>query len=106
MINDIRDILKKLDITDKRGRYDNHFYVISLDDSNEYARMYTKLDKNAVNTEFPEFEKNTNDTTTKVTNYFELDYNNYTYDIYLMADFDKDSYYIKINERPVDDNRL
>ena len=106
MVSDIREILKKLDITDKRGRYDNHFYVISLDNSDEYARMYTKLDKNAVNTEYPEFEKNTNDSTVKITNYFELELNNYTYDIYLMADFDKDSYYIKISERPEDDLRL
>ena len=49
MTNDIKNILKRLDIEDS-GRYENHFYVITLKDSNAYARMYTKLDKNAINT--------------------------------------------------------
>ena len=105
MTSDIRKILKRLDIEDT-GRYDNHFYIIELKDSNDYARMYTKLDKNAVNTEFPDFATNTNNTTTKVTNYFELEEGMFTYDLYLIADFDKDHYYLKINERPEDDNRL
>ena len=59
MTSDIRPILKRLEIEDT-GRYDNHFYVISLANSDEYAKMYTKLDKNAINTEYPEFASNTN----------------------------------------------
>ena len=72
MTSDIRDVLKKIDVKDT-GRYENHFYIIDLADSNEYAKMYTKLDKNAINTEYPEFTKNTNNSTVKVVNYFELD---------------------------------
>ena len=98
MTNNIKEILNKLEI-EKTGRYDNKFYIITLENSNEYARMYTKLDKNAVNTEFPNFGVNTNDSTVKVTNYFELDFENKLYNIFLIADFDKDSYYIKIGER-------
>jgi len=105
MTSDIRDVLKKLQIEDT-GRYDNHFYVIDLADSNEYAKMYTKLDKNAINTEYPEFERNTNNSTVKVVNYFELDLNNYTYDLFLFADFDADRYYLKISERPENDIRV
>ena len=89
-MTNIKDILKRLDIQET-GSYKDHFYVIPLANSNDYARMYTKLDKNAINTEFPEFAKNTKETTTKITNYFEIEENNVTYDIFLFADFNNDS---------------
>ena len=98
MISDIKNLLRRLDI-DLTGSYDNHFYIIPLSDSNEYARMYTKLDKNAINTEYPEFTKNTNDTTTKIINYFELEEDTIVYNIFLFADFEEDKYYIKIGEK-------
>ena len=94
----IQNILKKLDISEV-GRYDNHFYVIQLQDSDEYARMYTKLNKNAVNTEYPNFGTNTNNSTIKVTNYFEIDDNGISYNIFLVADFDKDEYFVRIGEK-------
>jgi len=97
MVTDIKGILKRLEITET-GHYDNHFYVIQLKDSNDYARMYTKLDKNAVNTEYPEFTKNSSDATVRVVNYFELDYENVTYTIFLFANFDTGQYYVKIGE--------
>lgn len=97
-MNNIKDILNRLDIQ-KTGTYKDHFYVIQLDDSNDYARTYTKLDKNAINTEFPEFAKNTNESTTKITNYFEIEQNNVLYDLFLFADFNEDKYYLKIAER-------
>jgi lipopolysaccharide export LptBFGC system permease protein LptF len=98
MISDIKTILKRLQI-EETGSYENHFYVIPLQDSNAYARMYTKLDKNAINTEYPEFTKNTSNTTTKIINYFELDEDSTTYNIFLLADFDNDHYYVKIGEK-------
>ena len=98
MISDVKSLLKKLDLQDT-GRYENHFYIISLEDSNEYARMYTKLCKNAVNTEFPDFQSNTNHNTTRITNYFEVEDAAITYNIFLIADFEKDSYLLKIGER-------
>lgn len=98
MITDVKQILKKLEI-DKPGQYDDNMFVINLENSNEYAKMYTKLEKNATNTEYPSFGTNTNNTTVKVTNYFELIDNNITYNIFLVADFDKDSYYLKIAEK-------
>ena len=97
-MTNIKKILQKLDIQET-GSWKDHFYVIQLENSNAYARMYTKLDRNAINTEFPEFAKNTNESTTKITNYFEVEVENITYDIFLFADFDKDSYYLKITER-------
>ena len=98
MTSDIKPILKRLEIDDT-GRYDNHFYVIDLADSNEYARMYTKLDKNAINTEYPEFTSNSTSSTVKIVNYFELEESNITYNIFLLADFKKGKYYIKIGEK-------
>lgn len=98
MTSDIKPILKRLEIDDT-GRYDNHFYVIDLADSNEYARMYTKLDKNAINTEYPEFTSNSNSSTVKIVNYFELEESSILYNIFLFADFKKGKYYLKIGEK-------
>ena len=95
MTNDIRPILKRLEIEDT-GRYENHFYIVTLENSNDYARMYTKLDKNAINTEYPEFTSNSSNSTVKVVNYFEIEEDNNTYNLFLIADFDKDKYYLKI----------
>ena len=91
----IQKILTRLEL-EETGRYDNKFYVIDIADSNEYAKMYTKLSKNAIDTEYPTFGTNTNDSTVKVTNYFELEEENQKYNIFLIADFDKDKYYLKI----------
>lgn len=96
MANDvIKNILTRLGI-EETGRYDNHFYIIQIEDSNDYAKMYTKLEKNAINTEYPTFGTNTSNSTVKITNYFELEENNKKYLLFLIADFDKDEYYLKI----------
>ena len=97
MVNTIKPILERLGIKEE-GRYDNHFYVVSLEDSDSYARMYTRLDKFAINTEFPAFGTNTNNSTIKVTNYFEIEEANQTYNIFLIADFENDKYFLKIGE--------
>jgi hypothetical protein len=68
--------------------------VIHLADINEYAKTYTKLDKNAINTEYPEFTKNSNDTTTKIINYFEIEEDHVTYNVFLFADFENEKYFI------------
>lgn len=98
MTTNIKNILKRLEIEDT-GRYENHFYVINLENSNEYAKMYTKLDKNAINTEYPEFTSNTSNSTIKVVNYFELEENEIVYNIFLFADFKNEKYYVKIGEK-------
>lgn len=93
--NRINAILNRLGI-DETGRYDNHFYIIPIEDSNAYAKMYTKLEKNAINTEYPTFGTNNSQSTVKITNYFELEEDNDKYLLFLIADFDKDEYYLKI----------
>ena len=98
MTNNIKNILDRLGI-EPTGMYENHFYIIPLDNSDAYARMYTKLDKNAVNTEYPEIISNTNNTTEKIVNYFEIEEDEITYNIFLFADFKNDKYYVKIGEK-------
>lgn len=93
--NSVQNILTRLEVDDT-GRYENHFYVIDLEDSDAYAKMYTKLSKNAINTEFPTFGTNTNDSTVKITNYFEIEEDNITYRLFLIADFDSEKYYLKL----------
>ena len=62
----------------------------------EYLRY--AINKNAINTEFPTFGTNTNDSTVKITNYFELEHENKKYLLFLIADFDRDLYYLKIGD--------
>lgn len=95
---EITSILNKLQLT-ADGQYDNGFYNIQLTDSNEYAKIYTKLCSNAINTEYPSFFTNTNLTTTKATHYFELEDNSKTYNIFLIADFEQDIYTVRIGEK-------
>ena len=99
MISDIKNILARLEI-DKTGRYENHFYYIPLANGDDYAKAYTKLDKNAINTEYPEITRNSSGTTIKIINYFELEEDSIVYNIFLFADFEEDKYFIKIGERP------
>lgn len=88
-------ILARLGIKET-GQYKNHFYVVNLENSEAYAKMYTKLEKNAINTEYPAFGTNTSNTTVKITNYFELEEDNDKYLLFLIANFDTDEYYLKI----------
>ena len=97
MISDITPVLKRLNIKIP-GRYEDGFYIIKLKDSDDYASMYSKLDELAVNTEDPSFGKNTNDTTIKITNYFETEIDGVAFDLFLIADFDTDDYQLKIKE--------
>jgi len=96
-MNNIDKLLKKLNIDDT-GVYDNHFYILTLKDSNDYAKMYTLLDKYAINTEYPEFTKTDSGTTTNIINYFETSVGGEEYELMLMADFAKDDYKLKIRE--------
>lgn len=95
--NDIKNILTRLDI-DATGRYENQFYIIPIENSDEYAKVYTKLSRNAIDTEYPTFGTNTNDAIVKITNYFELEEDNEKYLLFLIADFQNDTYYLKIGD--------
>lgn len=95
---EISEVLKKLDLPNT-GRYENQFYILPIEDSNEYAKIYTKLDERAVNTEFPNFSARTDNAVTKVTNYFELATEDSTFLLFLIGNLDEDTYYLKITEK-------
>jgi hypothetical protein len=95
--NDIKDILTRLELN-VTGRYENHFYIIPIENSDEYSKVYTKLCKNAIDTEYPTFGTNSDDATIKVTNYFELEEDNNRYSLFLVADFQESKYYLKIRD--------
>ncbi len=98
MKDNLAKVLSKLGLP-KEGSFQNGFYVVELEDSNTYAKVYTLLDERAINTEYPNFGTNTNNSTVKVTNYFELDEGETTYNIFLIADFKNGRYYVKIGEQ-------
>ena len=98
MKNNLAKVLSKIGFP-KEGSFQNGFYVVELEDSNTYAKAYTLLDERAVNTEYPNFGTNTNNSTVKVTNYFEVDEGGITYNIFLIADFKNGRYYVKIGEK-------
>ena len=43
--------------------------------------------------------KNTSNNTVKITNYFEFEFENVLHDIFLIADFNEDTYLLKIGEK-------
>lgn len=96
--NNFKDILQEIGLPDT-GRYINHFYVIELADSNEYGQVYTRLDTNTLNTEDPNFGKTDTGSVERITNYFEYTADLITYNIFLIADFKEDRYYVKIGRQ-------
>lgn len=97
MTNDITEILDKLGLGKERT-YDNGFYVIDIDNSDDYARYQTRLSKIANDSENPSQELNTNDTLVKWTSYYTIEVNNKTYNLFLIADFDDNTYQLKIGK--------
>lgn len=98
MVTDILDLLKKLNI-EERGSYVDEFYVIKLKNSDDYDRMYGKLDAETTNLGDPSIGVNTNDSTVGITTYFEAEINDIAYDLFLEADFAEDSYELRITEK-------
>ena len=96
-MNNLDEVLEKLGL-ESDGHYENKFYIIPIKDSNEYAKVYSLLGKNAIDTEYPAFDTNSNNNATKITNYFEIEHKNKNYLIFLIANFDEDKYYIKIGQ--------
>ena len=90
MNDKLQALLKSLNIT-KEGKMSNNKYLITLDNSDEYSRMYTNLDKNADTYLDP--EGMIMSSSTSLMTYLTDDF-----DITLKADFDNDKYYLIIEE--------
>lgn len=100
MLEDIKKVLKLLNIKDE-GYYEDIFYVLPLKDSNQLAKMHTKLSEVAQNLEYPVFKLNTAKNTTGLSAVFTLVVDEVQYGIFLLGDFDQDSYKLKIREFPI-----
>lgn len=90
MNDKLQALLKSLNIT-KEGKMSNNKYLITLDNSDEYSRMYTNLDKNGDTYLDP--EGMIMSSSTSLMTYLTDDF-----DITLKADFDNDKYYLIIEE--------
>lgn len=86
----IEKLLKELNI-DKTGKVQDEQYVIVLDDSNEYSRVYTKLDKYEGADLDPEEMVMSDSSSIMI-------YLTDDFDITLKADFNEDRYYLIIEE--------
>lgn len=97
MTSNVVKVLERLKLPNI-GNYEDNGYLISLENSNEYAKYYTILTDTALNVEYPDLETNTNGNTLKIVNKFEASVAGYDYLILLTADFQEDKYSIYIQE--------
>lgn len=97
MTSNVAKVLERLKLPNT-GVYEDAGYLISLEDSNEYAKYYTILTDKALNVEYPDFEFNSGGSTTKIVNKFEASVSGYDYLLLLTADFKEDKYSIYIQE--------
>lgn len=93
----IQDLLKELRIENKEPyENENGSYTIDLDNSNEYSRYYSKLDKSDMFEEDEEASQVSIETSS-------IQYLSDDFIVTLMANFDTDEYKLIIREI---DNRL
>ena len=87
----MEEFLNKLNITKKGTLADDGCYVIDLDNSNEYGRAYSRLDKSDLVYE---------DEDSSIVTYenSSIQYINDDYTITLLADFDADKYTLTCKE--------
>ena len=90
MNNGLEQLLKDLHIT-KQGKMNGDKYIINLDNSDEFSRMYTVLDKYEDADLDPEEMIMSSSSSLMV-------YLTDDFDITLKADFDKDTYQMIIEE--------
>lgn len=90
MNNNLEQLLKDLNIT-KQGKMNGDKYIIQLDNSDEFSRMYTVLDKYEGADLDP--EEMVMSSSSSIMIYLTDDF-----DITLKADFDKDTYQMIIEE--------
>lgn len=90
-------ILSKLGLEDREVSEVNDIFCIKLQDSDEAAEIYSKLEEIAENTGFP-FVADSEDTVERVVSYFEIESNKIKYNIFLESIFIEDIYYLKISK--------
>lgn len=87
----MEEFLKELGITNKITSKELNKLVIDIEDSDEYGRIYSKLDKNDLVTEDQDSSQVTFDTSS-------IQFESDDYLITLLADFENDKYTLTIKE--------
>lgn len=87
------EVIKLLDDLglDPTGDFDEHRYIVQLEDSDEYARYYTKLD------EAPDFQL-IDSSSISAEHVNVLTYSDNTYKFKLSANFDDNYYTLSVEE--------
>lgn len=88
----LQQILKETDLPDTGKIDSNGLYVIQLDDSDDYAYYFTLLD-NSINVEVE------NSSSISSTYLNQVVFEGYGYKVYLNANFETNSYTIKIEDQ-------
>lgn len=88
----MREFLRKLGINTSGQFKGTNTYVIDIDDSDEYGKIYSKLDKSILVDEDPDSSQLTESTST-------IQYESDDYILTLIANFDLDEYKLTIKRR-------
>ena len=87
----MEDFLKQLGIDKSYTKGGNGLYNIDTEDSDEYGKIYSKLDKSDLIDEIPDSSQMTYETAS-------IQFENDDYLITLLADFNEDTYKMTIKE--------
>ena len=87
----MEDFLKQLGINKPVVKGSGGIYTVDLEDSDEYGKMYSLLDKSKLVDEIPDSSQMTYETAS-------IQFESDEYLITLLADFEADSYKITIKE--------
>ena len=88
----MEEFLKELGIQGTPQRANNNTYILDIEGSDNYGRIYSKLDRSDLVEENEDASQLTLDTSS-------LRYENDEYEITLLADFDEDSYQLIIQTK-------
>ena len=87
----MEEFLKQLNISERGNKSNNGVYVIDLDGSDDYGRIYSKLDKSDIIEEVPESSQITYETSF-------IQFENDDFVVTLIADYENDNYKMTIKE--------
>jgi hypothetical protein len=87
----MEEFLKQLGIDGKLNKSSKNVYVLDIDNSDEYGKIYSKLDKSDLVTEVDDSSQITYDTAS-------IQFESDEFMITLLADFENDTYKMTIKE--------
>lgn len=89
---DVDELLSKLNINKEYEKIDNRTYSITIDNSNEFGKIFTKLDNSNIIESLEDSQLVTNEGTSLI-------YENEEYLLTLQANFENDIYNLIITDK-------